>query len=39
MLAAITAVIVVAVFSFGGMVRQTFVHTESCITSQINAHC
>lgn len=39
LLAAVAAVITLAVFSFGGAVRQAFVHTQSCITAELSAHC
>jgi Flp pilus assembly pilin Flp len=39
LLAAVAAVITIAVFSFGGVVRQTFAHTQSCFSAEINAHC
>lgn len=39
LLATVAAVITLAVFSLGGAVRQTFVHTQSCITAQLDARC
>jgi pilus assembly protein Flp/PilA len=39
MIAAVAAVITLAVFSFGGAVRQSFTHTTDCLVSEINAQC
>ncbi len=38
-LTAVAAVIVVAVYAFGGVVQQTFTRGSDCFTSEIHARC